>query len=612
METGKASKARSLMPWGVPLFPVWSESALVAGLESGRPALPRPAKELPAQDLLRLAQWFALTEQAPLALQAIENAVRVKDVPHEIVARCTLLKAGATCGYTSPPGEHPGHAWGAFLQCDGNALPGGAESPAYLLTRAILLITEGWFTKAAETLAHTDTTASTSLDRTLLANAVGLWHLAVGDGTSAEREFEAALSTAPAQPALRARLHINLASAHLAAGDPGRALLGFRAASRALRREQFAHRTKGVLALNAALALAHLDAPSAPRLSLRRLDQATRILDAARGVGAEQAWAQLLAALLLDADGNPESADAFASAEWLSERHRATAVAARVDVVAGQRLAAQSQPDEALERLVPALLLAMSRRFDVPGASSRVAWLNIGVQPLYEQVLNLAIAAGRPQLAAELIAYHRGASVRDVASAAPTVPRSSRTPSASDLDASVSRPAPPTIIGGLCELQPHLDRAARRYGLDQSEICGPEGIALHGPAGTPLPPAPIKRTVRLVNETNGVIVIAPPGQPSIRLEPVNNPEMPFWMPNPKSTGTDVLDVGGVRVNVTDVPPPKLGDKIPEPEEGVIYVVSQLSARALEGRRDIVYPVQVDRDRAYGSALARAVPGEASA
>lgn len=588
----------AIAPLGVPLLPVWADATLVAGLST---AAPRVSRESGAPcELLRLAQWYVAAELPGPALASL-NRLRRSTCTVAERAQGALIRSGVLAGYTAPWAEHPGHAWAALNACDVTTLERGEDDPDLLLTRAVVLLADGRMSQAIAAL-HRLADLSKGVMRALASHATGLWHVAVGDGPAARDELRHALKHEHVVGPLRTRMLINLASAHLISGDADWALSIYREASKALRHEHFGARTRGVLAYNAALALARLEGTTATQLALRRARQSAWLLDAATGVRAEQTWAQLLIATLLRRLDDPHAESAFMAADDLLSDVNAPAIAARLDIMSADRALASGNHDEALGKLVPALLLAMSARFDVPGTSAREALLHIRVEPLYERVLDLALQSGRDQLAAELIAFHRGGAVRDVTAAA-SLPRGVHVRGRDDPDGSMSRPAPPTVIDGRCDLTTYLHQAARRFGLGRDEVSGPEGLSLAGPQPTLRPVAAEGESIQLINTLKGEVRIAPPGRDLIVLPP--RPDGRFWFDTAQGAEVEVTTINGVRVPIFETFPPQPNPDFPEQVDGVVYVVPQLVARALPDRRDLVFPWEVNPERSASTGLARA-------
>lgn len=130
----------------------------------------------------------------------------------------------------------------------------------------------------------------------------------------------------------------------------------------------------------------------------------------------------------------------------------------------------------ALTLSLPAALYLDAQRFRLAGAAARSCWSDGVAEDALDDALAAAEASGRGDLASALVVWRRFGGVAQSEHEGP-LPKHGP-------DASVLTP-PPRIRGVSDSLAPYVAEAARRYGVDESELVGPVTIDLLGAPAEP-------------------------------------------------------------------------------------------------------------------------------
>lgn len=278
--------------------------------------------------------------------------------------------------------------------------------------------------------------------------------------------------------------------------------------------------------------------------------------------------------------------------------------AARTDHAAGLELERRGHTAEALDRLVPAALVADIRRYALTGADARTLWRESAGTGAMADAMRLAGDAGQDALLADLIVWVRAAGELDLLGDRPAEGQTSGTPWWPSTANSVLKPGPWVVSSSPSALDTYIATACERYLAHWSDFHQGDAIVLQP---TPQPRMPVgaasrTRSITLVNRTSQHVrfrskdtspIDLGQGSDAIKVEPTESE--PFY-----------IEHAGRLVEVTKVSF-DIGKKdaaLPERREGTWYVVALPVAQMFPERDDFVYPFEVDFKANWAGGLGR--------
>ncbi|MCI1748568.1 MAG: hypothetical protein LKI24_11035 [Acidipropionibacterium sp.] len=267
--------------------------------------------------------------------------------------------------------------------------------------------------------------------------------------------------------------------------------------------------------------------------------------------------------------------------------------AADADRDAARQLETHGHREEALDRLVPAALIADIRRYALTGSDARKRWRESTSTAAMADAMRLANETGEHALLADLIVWVRTAGELDLLGDLPDETTRTGKPWWPSTANTVLRPGPWVVSSAPPALEKHIATACERYLRHWSDFHQGDAIVLQP---TPEPKVPSSAmlngdNVNIVNLTKNDATFAGKNNETV---PVPQLGKPFLVPI--DTLDKFIEYCGhlIPMSESSFDLEEGRRRLPERRDGVLYLVSQIAARMFPDRDDLVYPQPFDK------------------